>query len=246
MSLIHIPEEVVDGKRLGRHMDARTATKRDAGGPPPMARTIVSVAHKAFGLPLNQGNVGKCTAEMIAGACNTRPHYMSNLSPLPRTLGDHDTDKVYTRETANEGQPWPANDPGGTGIYAAEAAIELGICSDYQVATDLDEMLRALVLRPVGTGINWYDSFDSPDSSGVVTITPGAQVRGGHEIVAVAIDAVAKRIGLPNSWGTEFGVAIPSCGVPGGCFWVPFDVMDRLLGEGGDVVVPRTARGWHA
>lgn len=247
MSVTRIEEHIVSGKRLGRHIDNRTAAHRQTGGPPPLAPAIVSVTHKSYGLPLDQGDLGSCTANALCGALNTVPHYQARMTPQPPKLVETQAIDLYSAESVLEGYgPVPPADPGGTGAYVCEAAMQRKWVSDFQVATGLDEALRALVLRPEIIGINWYDSMDSPTSAGVVTITPGAQIRGGHELVVVAIDAMRKRIGLPNSWGLGYGVAISGAGIPGGCIWLSFTDFDRLLGEGGDVVVPRTAPGWVA
>jgi hypothetical protein len=68
--------------------------------------------------------------------------------------------------------------------------------------------------------------MDSTDSSGLVTISPQAQVRGGHEYLARGIDVGNKLIRFDNSWGTGYGV--------NGSFAYSWDVMDRLLAEQGD------------
>jgi hypothetical protein len=94
----------------------------------------------------------------------------------------------------------------------------------------LQAALQALVLRPVITGINWYDSMDSPDANGHVAIADGASVRGGHEVVVDEIDAEHYLVGAWNSWGPDWGAA--------GKFYMSWHCWWRLLGEGGDVTVP--------
>jgi hypothetical protein len=79
-------------------------------------------------------------------------------------------------------------------------------------------------------GINWYDSFDSPDSSGLVAISSGAQVRGGHEIVARGLDTSSTLVYLDNSWGASWG--------NNGSFSMSWDTLTRLLAEQGDATVP--------
>jgi hypothetical protein len=77
--------------------------------------------------------------------------------------------------------------------------------------------------------VNWYSSFYNPDSAGVVRLTPDATVAGGHEFVLDEIDMERKLIGATNSWGSSWG--------KNGRFYIPFDVMKRLLSEKGDVTV---------
>jgi hypothetical protein len=220
---ITIPETVVEGKRLGRHQalpDERDFAYLAQGAP-----QIVSVRHQAAGLPLNQGNIGSCTAEALCGALNSSPDYAGgHLYTQPDALA------LYERETADEGQPYPANDPGGTGRAVCQAARELGWITSWQNAAGLQAALQALVLRPVITGVNWYDSFDTPMPGGQVAIAEGATVRGGHEIVADEIDAEHYLVWFWNSWGPGFGVGGRFC-MSWHCWW-------RLLNEGGDVTVP--------
>jgi hypothetical protein len=75
-------------------------------------------------------------------------------------------------------------------------------------------------------GSNWYDSMDSPDSSGLVTISPNAVVRGGHEYLARGLDVDKHLVHLDNSWGTSYGI--------NGSFSYSWDTLTRLLSETGD------------
>jgi hypothetical protein len=71
-----------------------------------------------------------------------------------------------------------------------------------------------------------------------VSIAPGATVRGGHEIVATQIDAPKQLVWFWNSWGSSWGV--------GGRFCMSWPTWNKLLQQGGDVTIPRTALGWKA
>lgn len=236
-----IPEDIIPAWRLGRHI---FHDERSKDYPAEGAHQIVDVQHAAFGLPLNQGSVGKCTAEALSGAANSQPNF-TGLLALPHLAGfsyphtDSDTDALYVRETADEGSPWSPSDPGvndigGSGLAVCRAARELGWIARWANAFSLDAALRALVLRPVITGINWYDSFDSPDSNGLISISPQAQVRGGHEIVADQIVVSGQLVGLWQSWG-QWGLN------GSGRFFMSWTTWDRLLSEGGDVTVPGAA-----
>lgn len=234
----HIEEHVIPGKRLGRHVlhDPRSWDHR-----PELAPVITDVLHPSFGLPLDQGSVGSCTAEALSGAANSQPNYTGPLA-LPHLAGlsypHNQTDAyvLYERETADEGSPWTpggSNDPGGSGLAVCRAARELGWIQRWANAFTFDEAMRALVMRPVITGVNWYDSFDSPDSSGLVVISPGAQVRGGHEVVVLGINTEAQQIALMNSWGENWGL--------NGRFYMGYGTWEQLLAEQGDVTVPGAA-----
>ena len=223
MPWTRIPETVVEGKRLGRHQalpDERDFAHLAEGAP------IVSVRHNVVGLPLDQGNIGSCTANALCGALNSDPNLRSIASPFTEA----DAVKLYGRETADEGEPYPPNDPGGTGRAVCKAARELGLITSWQNAAGLQAALQALVLRPVITGVSWYSSFDEPDSAGRIAIADGATVRGGHEFLVDEIDADRYLVGCWNSWGTGYGL--------GGRFYMSGHCWWRLLNEGGDVTVP--------
>jgi hypothetical protein len=218
-----LPEQPIEGKRLGRHVlhDPRS---RDFAAP--RAPKIVSITHTASGLPLNQGNIGSCTANALCGALDSAPDFQGG-----KPLNEQNAVQLYELETKLEGKPYPPNDPGGTGLMVCKAAKQEGLISSYQHAFGLTHALEALVLRPVITGLNWYTSFDEPDpSTGEVAIAPGATVRGGHEIVADEIDAPNQLVWFWNSWGPGWG--------KGGRFCMSFDTWGELLNERGDVTVP--------
>ena len=212
----------VEGKRLGRHI---VHDQRSHGFEAERASKIVSVSHASIGLPLDQGQIGSCTANALVGALNTGPNVPANG---PWT--EKGAIRLYERETALEGQPYPPNDPGGSGLEVCKAAQQLGMIKSYAHAFSVDAALAALVLRPVITGVNWYTSFDTPDENGLVAIAPGATVRGGHEFVAVEIDAEKQLVGFFNSWGTSYGV--------GGRFYMSWATWAALLAEQGDVTIP--------
>jgi hypothetical protein len=219
---VSLPEQPVAGRRLGRHV---RHDPRSRDFPAARAAQIVSVQHQATGLPLNQGNLGSCTANALCGALDSAPDYGGG-TPLAET----DAVNVYKVETQLEGQPYPPNDPGGSGLMVCKAGKQLGLISSYKHAFGIQHALEALVLRPVITGIPWYTSFDTPDASGLVAIAPGATIRGGHEIVADQIDADNQLVWFWNSWGPTFGL--------GGRFCMAFTTWDELLKNQGDVTVP--------
>lgn len=217
-TLAEIP---VPGKPLGRHVRHDLKSREFAAQ---RATKIVSVKHAAVGLPLDQGQIGSCTANATCGALNSAPDRKA------KTYTEKDAIKLYELETKNEGQPYPPNDPGGSGLMVCKAAKQLGWISSYSHAFGLDHALEALVLRPVITGVSWYDSFDQPDENGLVAIAPGATVRGGHEFVGDEIDTVQRRVGFWNSWGDTWGL--------GGRFYMSWGTWSTLLKQQGDVTVP--------
>jgi hypothetical protein len=217
-----IEERVDPNRRLGRHV---LHDPRSKDYPAARAPQIVSVQHAAIGLPLDQGQVGSCTANALCGALDSAPN-INGGTPLDEA----EALRVYELETQLEGQPYPPNDPGGSGLMVCKAGKQMGLISSYRHAFGIQHALGALVQRPVITGVSWYDSFDQPDPNGLVAIAPGATVRGGHEIVADEIDAANQLVWFWNSWGTGWGV--------GGRFCMSFDTWDQLLQQNGDVTVP--------
>jgi hypothetical protein len=216
-----LDEQRVEGRRLGRHVEHDS---RSLDFPAARAPQVVSVNHNATGLPLDQGQIGSCTANALCGALNSAP----NLSGPAFT--ESNAVSLYELETKMEGKPYPPNDPGGTGLMVCKAAKKEGLITSYQHAFGIQHALEALVLRPVITGISWYTSFDNPDPQGLVTLAAGATVRGGHEIVADQIDAPNQLVWFWNSWGTTWGL--------GGRFCMAFDTWAQLLSQQGDVTVP--------
>ncbi len=219
----HLPEQVIAGRRLGRHVEHDPRSRDFSADRAPQ---IKSVTHQATGLPLNQGELGSCTANALCGALDSAPNFSGG-----KPYAEPEAVQLYERETQLEGDPYPPNDPGGSGLMVCKAAKQEGLISSYKHAFGLQHALAALVLRPVITGISWYTSFDTPDpTTGLVALAPGATVRGGHEIVADEIDADNQLVGFWNSWGPEFGL--------GGRFYMAFDTWERLLEDKGDVTVP--------
>ncbi len=68
--LVKLPEVQVEGKRLGRHIRHDPRSFEFQAGRAPQ---IVSVTHQSTGLPLNQGNLGSCTANALCGALDSAP-----------------------------------------------------------------------------------------------------------------------------------------------------------------------------
>jgi hypothetical protein len=216
-------EEVISERRLGRHVlhDPRSWDFQAAQAP-----QIVSVTHASSGLPLDQGQIGSCTANALCGALDSAPDDASG-----RAYNEAAAVQLYELETKLEGKPYPPNDPGGSGLMVCKAAKQLKWIKAYHHAFGINHALQALVLQPVITGVNWYTSFDTPDPTGLVAIAAGATVRGGHEVVADGIDAPNRLVWFWNSWGTAFA--------QGGRFCMSFDTWAHLLSEQGDVTVPQ-------
>lgn len=229
MVIEHIPEIVVPGKRLGRHINH---SARLAARPHPMlGRTLVSVEHARHIPILDQGDVGSCTGNATVGSLGTTPVYEA-LPVNHRPLDEQLAVQIYSDAEVIDGDgPYPPNDNGSTGPSVGQVAVSDGYAAKFDHYTDIDSTLQALQDDPVMLGMNWYSSFDTPDANGVVVISRGAYVRGGHEVVARGYDAAKQMIKLDNSWGTSWGV--------NGSFYMSAATLKRLLIEGGDATVLR-------
>lgn len=223
-----IPEEKVEGKRLGRHIE-HDPRSRDYPYLVAKTGTLEAVEHKRHGTILDQGSLGSCTGNALAGARNTEPVYRTGA----HVLLEAGAKAIYEVATIVDGFPghYPPDDTGSSGLAVAKAAKYLGMISGYKHAFNLDAALAALQVGPVITGVNWYEGFDTPDGDGFVSIK--GQVRGGHELVARGYvpgpDLDMSLILLDNSWGTGWGL--------NGHFYWTVATWRRLLAEGGDVTI---------
>jgi hypothetical protein len=224
-----IPEYPGRG-RLGRHVHHDSRSLAYPYQPP--AGTTIATQLWTRSIPiLDQGNVGSCTTNAGVGCLGTAPLYgalPAGVAPLNETLAVN----MYSEEEKDlYGTGYPPEDQGGDGLTTCKIMQRRGFISGYTHCFDLNAMLAALQAGPVMIGINWYDSFDSPvGSNALLVISPGAQVRGGHELAVRKIDPVAGLIGGDNSWGKLWG--------DNGSWQMALDTMNRLLAEQGDVTVP--------
>lgn len=232
----HIPERYVRGKRLGRHVKHDPRSLRYLY-PAHQVDGLVSVKHERYVPVLDQGDLGSCTGNAAEGACGTAMLFTGIPTTDPaRPTGDADTDEkqavdLYSAATALDDYQgtYPPEDTGSDGLSVAKAAQKAGLIAGYTHCTDLDSALKALSQQPVITGVNWYDSFDTPDGAGLIKIGKRAQVRGGHEFVLDELDVENKLVGFTNSWGEGWGL--------NGRAYLSWDDFGRLLSEQGDVTV---------
>jgi hypothetical protein len=224
-----IPEQVVPGKRCGRNIlfDSRSLAYPVIPADPAMLALKVWARNIAI---LDQGDIGDCVPNATTGACGTDPIWPALPAKHP-TLDEAFAVRMYNDcENMDGDGPYPPNDNGSYGLTGCKVAKNDGLISGYLNAANVTAMATALQSGPVIIGINWYDSMDSPDSTGLITISPGAQVRGGHELVIRKVDPAAQLFGGDNSWGPSWGDA--------GSFSISFADMDRLFSEGGDCYAP--------
>lgn len=222
-----LEEAPVPGKRLGRRIrhDSRSLAYRWQRQLP--AELQVSQLWKRNVPIFDQGNVGSCTGNAEVGALGTDPLYATLPAGHP-ALDEAEALRIYSAaETIDGDGPYPPNDNGSSGLSVAQAAKNAGLIAGYVHCLSLSDVIDALQTGPVIIGSNWYQGMDSPDSSGLVTIS--GSVRGGHEYLCRGVDVTAQLLHLDNSWGTSWGV--------GGSFTYSYDTLTRLLAEQGDATV---------
>ena len=179
--------------------------------------------------PFDQGDLGSCTGNAMAGVLMTDPFWSAG-----RMLTESDAVRLYSEATSLDQirGSYPPDDTGSSGLAVAKAAKKEGWITSYQHAFGLDHLLHGLSQRPGLLGIYWYTSFDSPLASGECPLTPNASVRGGHEIEMFRLDMENKRVWCYQSWGPTWG------GLGNGTFWFSFDTLTRILAEHGDATFP--------
>jgi hypothetical protein len=228
-----IEEDVIPDKRLGRHIhhDPRSAafnvTQLVA-----RVEEFREVHHHRHTGPFNQGDLGSCTGNAAAGACDTDPVYGVKLH---HRIYEPTAVKLYSLATqldAYDGS-YPPQDTGSDGLSVAKACVKKGFISSYLHAFTLEDALTALQTTPWIFGSNWYSSMDEPDDHGIVTV--GGSVRGGHEYEALEYipqgtgTYLDDLVGFINSWGRSWGEE--------GRFYMTVRDFGRLQDEQGDVTV---------
>jgi Papain family cysteine protease len=227
-----IDEHIVDGKRLGRHIEHDPRSKDFAYDKIVKPEALAAVEHKRHGSIFNQGQLGSCTGNAACGAKNTEPLYHSGSTHLIAEAGAVDIYSLATRLDGLSDGYYPPTDTGSSGLAVSKAMKQEGMIGSYQHAFDMDAALSALQAGPVITGVDWYEGFDNPDANGLVEIS--GQIRGGHEICPIGYEPQGSNpddalIKIANSWGTTWGVS--------GYFFWTVGTWKQLLANGGDVTI---------
>lgn len=228
---VRILDERPHAHRLGRHVEHHEASRQFAA----VHTVIRTAAHVRHCPAFEQGELGSCTGNAMAGALMTEPLYVPG-----RTLVEDDAVRLYAKATHLDQVPgaYPPDDTGSSGLAVAKAAKEEGLIVSYHHAFTLNAALAALSQGPVIVGTEWLEGFDEPrliedPSNGSILeaeIFASGSSRGGHEYVLDRIDVGLRRVHFTNSWGVTWGK-------DGGAY-MSFDLLAELLKNDGDVVVP--------
>jgi nucleoside phosphorylase len=180
----------------------------------------------------NQGQLGSCTGNGIAGAIEFDQRKQGTKTFTPSRLFIYYNERVMEgtvsqdsgaqvrdgiKSVATLGAPpesdWPydiqkfADQPPGN----AYADAKLDLVSSYaRVAQDLMQMQGCLAeVYPFVFGFTVYESFESEAvaQTGIVPMpASGETVVGGHCVVAVGYDDTKRVFIIRNSWGTDWGI----------------------------------------
>lgn len=222
-------------KRLGRHVkhDPRSkdySIKRILDNFEDV--TITSKQWKRTIPAYNQGDIGDCTGNAECGLLMTEPFVVQG-----RNLVESDAVALYSLAThidPIDGQSYPPDDTGSSGIDISKAAIQKGYITAYHHGFEFLHIRQYLSnVGPLIMGANWYDSFDSTDSKGRISLPKNASVRGGHEFELSGVNDEDNFIEAWNSWGDDYG--------DDGKFYIPFSVFEQLMDEEGDITASVTA-----
>jgi hypothetical protein len=228
-----IDEEVVPGKRLGRNISHDPRSRNFSYKVPAkfVFNDLRTVVHRRYGEVFDQGDLGSCTGNAIAGAINSKPIYQRG----DKTLHEADAVELYSLATDLDRYlgVYPPDDTGSSGLAVCKAAKTKGFITSYYHTFSVQQAVTALQDNCLITGIYWYEGFDNPDETGLVKIE--GEPRGGHEIEVVGFHRVAKKLAgciveFENSWGAGWGM--------NGRFYMTVKDWDTLLDEQGDVTVP--------
>jgi len=228
MIITRIIAEKKGAGRLGRHVEHDPKSRAFSAG----TAAVETISHKRHGKAFDQGDLGSCTGNAMAGVLMTEPLWVRG-----RNLTEQDAVALYKSASRLDNIPgrYPPEDTGSSGLAVMKAAVKAKYIAGYAHTFSLDHLLGSLVLRPGILGINWYDSFDDPRPDGECRLTSSAKARGGHEVQLFGIDAKKKRVWCYNSWGSTWG------GHKNGTFYFSWKTLEHLLGEQGDATFPRIA-----
>lgn len=189
----------------------------------------------------DQGQLGSCTGNAIAGDCHFDMITQKQAAFIPARLG------IYYLERKLEGtvnQDSGAQIRDGIKVVAqygvwpetlqpydiskfkkapTKAMLAAGIKHQALAYERLDGSLLQMKTRlasgyPFVFGFTVYESFESAAvaKSGIVPMPSTTErVLGGHAVLAVGYDDAKKAIKVRNSWGSGWGL--------NGYFWLPYD-----------------------
>lgn len=172
----------------------------------------------------DQGDTPHCTAYALSHAMADGPVTHRGLNPVAEPHG------LYTAIQARDRAAGRYYDEGATSLAMAQEAVARGWVGEYRWGYTLAEFVAAIRVGPVLLGIDWYTGMDDPDEKEAIVHATGS-IRGGHEIVCNGADFATGMARLKNSWGRSYGRR--------GHAYLPFADLEKLIADGGDVLLFR-------
>jgi len=192
----------------------------------------------------NQGNLGSCTGNAIAGAIELLHKRQNRTLDISRLfiyyyerlfIGTVNYDsgayirdgiKVCYKYGAPTENLWPYNISKFRTVPTKTALIDAAKrkVTSYQRAADFNQVIDAITSGyPVTIGFSVYSSFDSPTvaKTGIMPYPNVNKERllGGHAVLLVGYNKNNNTFIARNSWGTNWGDK--------GYFYMPFEVIQN-------------------
>lgn len=181
--------------------------------------------------PLNQGDLGSCTGNAIAGLLATAPNSHDGVKDDIKVT-EALAKKIYSLATELDDihGKWPGEDTGSTGLDALRAAKQLGLIAAYKSCKNAAEALQILAhVGPIAVGTNWLSGMDEPKGKRSMLSAKGKN-EGGHEYAVIGIDIETDTVLMINSWGSAWGEK--------GRARISFDDFEKLIDDmDGDAVL---------
>lgn len=223
--------------RMGRHVEHDHRSKHFAFLTK-RARPRKKTTHwTSSAPPLNQGNVGSCTATSLCQWLNTD---FAGKVQVEKNGGNYfnqqDALDIYSKATRLDSFPgwYPDEDTGSSGNAACKAARAFGYLTGYSWLFSFGSVQAAIEQTPLMVGTLWTDTMYDADN-GLVKVGPIVQsnIVGGHEYLMTGIDWEEEVFEFRQSWGEVEDYK------PGGYFAISFRDFVRLIDADGDVTVPK-------
>ena len=200
-----------------------------------LATPFVLAAHTIFWdplnpIPLDQGNVGRCTGYSVCEELSTKPFGLKSTAARG--------DAIYHEATCSFDSfvgCWPPDDSGSDCESAARAAMKLGLIIDYDVAYTLQDIKSRLMLGPGVLCSNWSTPQYYTDRCGL-THYDRKLIEGGHAYAMVGQNVELGRIAFRNTWGAKYGTRRHGAT---GYFQQSYDDVQKELDDGGIAVFVR-------
>lgn len=221
---LHIVHDPMNERYL--YTDSQPKQVRSLGAPRAEDETK-SKAHHQYAR-FDQALTPKCTGFSGVTYCAAAHEY--NRPPVSG-------DEWYARNQENDRKDGNVFDEGATVTASMKTGQQLGLWSVYRWIYDVPNMERAIQDRPLLGGTVWYPEMFERDKEGIVRMPSKTSTPvGGHMF---HIGAWNKKRGLwriDNTWKPE-GAEL-SLPYKGWCYFIPAELMYRLVREEGEIAVP--------